>query len=263
MPPGATVAGLILAACPFRTPCARFTTLSATYPRRPTVWTALVTGRFAAVGKNFVSFLKSPRGARLMRRLVFPVCATALAVALSLAGYARLGGAQASVDNPFSWEGGAAFIAGSTTQGTYTTCNIIPGDGRPRHVDIPGTDGGLRITPWFEGPAEISCGRSVSVTTGPQSALYPLAENQTLIVSLATLAGLSWWLGRGTKAPTRQDHLLGGYKAATWCAYCARIRVAVANRETTIRHRRQTTRPLSVTRRPARRRPRECRQRSN
>ncbi|MFD0560412.1 hypothetical protein FB566_3936 [Stackebrandtia endophytica] len=144
--------------------------------------------------------LQTRRGQRILRRIVFPVSIAALVSALGLAGFARLGGSPASAERPFTWDGGTVFVAGSVTPDVYTTCTITYGDGDRRDVEVPGQTGGLRLTTWFDGAGSMVCGRSVSVTTGWQSILYPLAENRTVTVLLAVVAGASWWLGRGAKA---------------------------------------------------------------
>lgn len=198
-------------------------------PIRPTVWTALVTRRFVTVLVSFASFLRSQRGGRLLRRLVFPACALALVAALGLAGYARMGGSQASMDKPYFWNGGTVFIAGSTTEGLYTTCTVTAADGEVRKVDVPGEAGGIRLTAWFDGTATLSCGQSVSVTAGWQSILYPIAENRAVIMGLAAATSLSWWLGRGTKASTVRFHPLAGYKTDTNRAHPPRMKEGLSS----------------------------------
>lgn len=143
---------------------------------------------------------RSRRWRRLSRRVLFPVALSCLLLALALAGFARLAGSQASESQPFLWSGQTVYLAGSSTSGVYTTCDITPKAGPARQVEIPGDSGGTQLEPWFKGEAEISCGRSVSVTTGWQSALYPIAFSRTLILGLAASTALAWWLGRGAAA---------------------------------------------------------------
>lgn len=137
------------------------------------------------------------RWRRLARRVVLPVSAGCLTIALVLTGYTRLAGEPANEHNPFRWSGDPVYVAGGSPEGTYTTCTIVPEIGERRRVPIPGQDSGLRLTAWFDGPARVSCGRSVSITSGWPSVLYPIASGKGLQLALAVLAAAAWWYGRG------------------------------------------------------------------
>jgi|GEM_PF-4566874 len=173
----------------------------------------MVTHRFEKFSVLFSMFtrwgraIRSRRGQRILRRIVFPVSLIALVIALGLAGFARLGGSPASPERPFTWEGGTVFVAGSITSDIYTTCTVTTGNGDRHDIEVPGDTGGVRLTSWFEGAGSMVCGRSVSVTTGWQSILYPVAENRAVIVLLAAIAGLSWWLSRGVKASSTRNRV--------------------------------------------------------
>ncbi|CAM3408786.1 hypothetical protein [Stackebrandtia soli] len=139
------------------------------------------------------------RWRRLARRIVLPLSTVGLVAVLALTAHARLGGEPASAQQPFIWGGGTVFIAGSSSEEIYTDCLITPDAGERRRVSVPSADGGVAVDHWFPGEARIACGRSVSVTTGWQSTLYPLAFQQSLVFGLAAMAIGAWWFGRSRK----------------------------------------------------------------
>lgn len=133
---------------------------------------------------------------RLCLRIVVPVLLSALVVGLVLLAYATLGGAPASYESPYRWPGEAVFLAGGpigSGAANYSECLVRPDDGQVRTVAVP--SGGVRLDPWFEGAATILCGRSVSVTSGPQLPLYPFALSRPLLVGLALAVVVIGWSG--------------------------------------------------------------------
>lgn len=141
------------------------------------------------------------RRRRLARRVVFPLALLCLVIALTLNGFVRLAGPSAGRDHPYQWAGDTIFIAGGFQDDVYTTCAIVPESGPRRHIDIPGDEAGARVSAWFPGSADVTCGHTVSITSGPQSILYPLAANRVVILALAAIAAAAWWLGRRRLAP--------------------------------------------------------------
>ena len=140
--------------------------------------------------------IRQRRWRRLSRRLILPTALTGLVIALLLTGFARLGGDPASRNHPYEWSGETVFITGGSEAGTYTTCDVNPDNGSRQRVKVPGSDTGLRLAPWFDGKATLACGRSVSVTAGWQTILYPVALNRFVIVALGIVAAGAWWFGR-------------------------------------------------------------------
>ncbi|ADD45125.1 hypothetical protein [Stackebrandtia nassauensis] len=145
------------------------------------------------------------RWRRLSRRVLLPLAVLVLLAALAVTGYARFAGSPASAERPFHWDGSTAYVAGGHTPGTYTTCEITPNNGKPRILKVPGSSGGVSLEPWFKGTAEITCGRSVLVTTGMPSSLYPVVSQQAFLVGIAALAVLAWWCGRMPRARLSAD----------------------------------------------------------
>lgn len=139
------------------------------------------------------------RWRRLSRRVIYPLLLLCLIYVLSLNGFAGLAGQSASLENPYLWSQDSVFIAGGSQAGTYTSCRITPEQGERRRVDIPGDDTGIHLEPWFTGTAKISCGHTVSVTSGWQTSLYPLAFNKPLLFILAIFTLCAWWFGRKIK----------------------------------------------------------------
>ncbi|GAA4923272.1 hypothetical protein GCM10023223_50700 [Stackebrandtia albiflava] len=165
-------------------------------PAYPFVRATMAIPRFTRSALLTEPVLRSRRGRRLARRVVLPLAGALLATALLITGFARLGGAPADHRQPFRWEGAPVFIAGSTVPGTYTTCVIDPAVGERRRVAVPGDGGGIGLDTWFEGPATITCGRSVSVTTGALTGLYPVAGSPFLLWPLGFVVVAAWRLGR-------------------------------------------------------------------
>ncbi|GIG65059.1 hypothetical protein Pen01_13540 [Phytomonospora endophytica] len=133
---------------------------------------------------------------RLCMRIVVPVLLAALVVGLVLLAYATLGGAPASYESPYRWPGEAVFLAGGpigSGDANYSECLVRPDDGEVRTVAVP--SGGVRLDPWFAGAATILCGRSVSVTSGPQLPLYPFALSRPLLVGLGVAVVVVGWSG--------------------------------------------------------------------
>jgi hypothetical protein len=141
----------------------------------------------------------SRRWRRFCRRIVLPLLVAALAGALILTGFARLGGDAASSGHPYQWHGGAIFLTGGSHNGTYTTCDISPEDGEARRVSIPGGDSGLRQEPWFDGTAQVWCRRTVVITAGWYSTLYPYAVSKPVLFGLSAAASAAWWYGRRSR----------------------------------------------------------------
>ncbi|GLZ81835.1 hypothetical protein Afil01_66420 [Actinorhabdospora filicis] len=138
---------------------------------------------------------------RLCRRILLPLLTLLLVGGLGLAAYATLGGDPASYEAPYRWSGGPVYLAGGAFrdggaaegEAAYAECLVRPDDGEVRAVGVPA--GGLALPAWFTGAATVTCGRSVSVTSGPQVLLYPYALNRTVLVALAALTVVVGWAG--------------------------------------------------------------------
>ncbi|MEV0650262.1 hypothetical protein AB0I28_33875 [Phytomonospora sp. NPDC050363] len=159
------------------------------------------TARFGERGRSY-ELAASARGRRQRRvgrlclRIAVPVMLLALVAGLGLLAYATLGGAPASYESPYRWGAGAVFLAGGPIGGgggNYSECLVRPDVGEVRSVGV--TSGGVRLDRWFEGAATILCGRSVSVTSGPQLPLYPFALNRGLLLTLAVAIVVVGWSG--------------------------------------------------------------------
>lgn len=93
-----------------------------------------------------------------------------------------LGLATASrADDRHTWTGGPLYL-NSTVLGDSQECDIRPDAGEFRNVTVPLMPRrglhvkGLRLDPWFDGSAEISCTGAVHRTQGQVVRFYPLIE---------------------------------------------------------------------------------------
>lgn len=132
----------------------------------------------------------------MCRRVLLPLLTLLLVGGLGLAAFATLGGDPGGYEVPYRWSGGPVFLAGGgfgDGETAYAECLVRPDEGEVRAVGVP--SGGLTLRAWFAGGATVTCGRSVSVTSGPQVLLYPYVLNRMVLVALAALTVVVGWTG--------------------------------------------------------------------